>query len=59
MNAEQQKNLAQKWLENTENVIKGNKGDYKIDKSQFVGKGGFGIVYVALRKIPTKNKEEH
>ena len=43
--------LKKEWNDNIEPVIEGKNGSYKLVKDKFLGRGGFGIVFVALRKF--------
>ena len=43
--------LEQKWKDSKSEIIKGKKGEYKIEPDHFLGRGGFGIVYVAIRRF--------
>lgn len=43
------KQLQTEWNDNIDPVIEGNNGSYKLLKNKFLGRGGFGIVFLALR----------
>ena len=32
-------------------IIKGTKGEYKVERNSFLGRGAFGVVYVAIKRI--------
>jgi hypothetical protein len=51
--------LKNEWIDSTEQAIDGKNGSYKLIKSKFLGRGGFGIVFVALRKYKEEEKDKY
>jgi serine/threonine protein kinase len=46
----EQVSLQAEYENSVERTIVGNNGEYRLRRSKFLGRGGFGIVFAAIRK---------